>query len=124
MARPARGRRLRAHLSRAVLPCLALIVLGAGKAAAQSVTPDLFSPRQTNQVAPGNLALRQVAASPALDPNGDPGPRRTDQPAASRIGKLPAYGLPAASGASDTGYDSLNRKRKPAKYYPGQARPK
>jgi hypothetical protein len=130
MAVPARGRKLRARLSRAVLPCLALIVLGVTRAQAQSVTPDLFSPRQTNQVAPGNLAPRQIAGGTALDPdaapdpNGDPGKRRADQPAASRIGKVPTYGLPAASGASETGYDSLNRKRKQTKYYPGQARPK
>src|SRR5438128_6461277 len=127
MAGPARGRKWCAPLSRAVLPCLALIVLGETKAQAQSVTLDLFSPRQTNQVAPGNLAPRQVAGGPgntALDPDGDPSKRRTDQPAASRIGKVPTYGLPAASGASDTGYDSLNRKRKQTKYYPGQARPK
>src|SRR5439155_14147477 len=39
-------------------------------------------------------------------------------------GKIPKYGLPAASGAADSGYDSLNRKRKQPKYYPGQARPK
>jgi hypothetical protein len=103
MAGPARGRKTRARLSRAVLPCLALLVLGGTKAQAQSLTPDLFSPRQTNQVAPDNLA---------------------PTPAASRIGKVPTYGLPAAHGASDSGYDSLNRKRKQTKYYPGQARPK
>jgi hypothetical protein len=112
---------------RAAFACVALIALAEGKAGAQSVTPDLFSPRQTNQVAPGNLAPRQVAGIPgstALDPDGDPSKRRMDQPAASRIGKVPTYGLPAASGASDTGYDSLNRKRRQTKYYPGQARPK
>ena len=136
-AGPARGRKWRAHLARTAFACpfacLALIALGETKVRAQSVTPDLFSPRQTNQVAPDNPAPRQVAASPggpaldpdgAPDPNGDPGKRRADQPAASRIGKVPTYGLPAASGASDTGYDSLNRKRKQTKYYPGQARPK
>jgi hypothetical protein len=120
MAGPARGRKLCAHLLRAVLPCLALILPGEGTAQAQSVTPDLFNPRQTNQVAPGNLAPRQIADSTAPDA----AERRTDQPAASRIGKVPAYGRPAASGASDTGYDSLNRKRKQTKYYPGQARAK
>ena len=48
----------------------------------------------------------------------------TDRPAPSRIGQIPKYGLPAASGASDWGYDSLNRKRKKPKYYPGQVKPK
>ena len=32
--------------------------------------------------------------------------------------------LPAASGAADTGFDSLNRTRKKPKLYPGQAKPK
>ncbi|MGL6060686.1 MAG: outer membrane beta-barrel protein, partial [Bradyrhizobium sp.] len=31
---------------------------------------------------------------------------------------------PPANGAADSGYDSLNRKRKQPKYYPGQAKPK
>jgi hypothetical protein len=44
--------------------------------------------------------------------------------APSRIGRIPTYGLPAANGAKDSGYDSLNRKRRPPKFYPGQARPK
>src|SRR6185436_7142843 len=47
-----------------------------------------------------------------------------NRPAPSRIGQIPKYGLPAANGAADTGYDSLNRKRQKPKYYPGQARPK
>jgi len=48
----------------------------------------------------------------------------TDTRAPSRIGQIPSYGLPAASGASTSGYDSLNRKRKTPKYYPGQVKPK
>ncbi len=44
--------------------------------------------------------------------------------APSRIGNTPAYGLSAASGASSSGFDSLNRKRKKPKLYPGQAKPK
>jgi len=32
--------------------------------------------------------------------------------------------IPAASGAADSGFDSLNRTRKKPKFYPGQARPK
>ena len=50
--------------------------------------------------------------------------RDKDTPAPSRIGNIPTYGLPAASGASTSGYDSLNRTRKKPKFYPGQARPK
>jgi len=52
------------------------------------------------------------------DPASDP---RLRNP---RVGRIPTYGLPAAHGASDSGYDSLNRKRKKPKYYPGQAKPK
>ena len=48
----------------------------------------------------------------------------TDRPAPPRIGQTPRYGLPVASGASTSGYDSLNRKRQKQKFYPGQARPK
>ena len=47
-----------------------------------------------------------------------------DTRAPSRIGQIPSYGLPAASGASSSGYNSLNRKRQKPKYYPGQAKPK
>ena len=68
--------------------------------------------------------LRRTAAE-ANDPLNSPKlQRRRDKPAPSRIGQIPKYGLPAASGAADSGYDSLNRKRKKPKYYPGQAKPK
>src|SRR6185437_13658257 len=46
------------------------------------------------------------------------------RPAPSRIGNIPKYGLPAASGAANAGFDSLNRTRKQPKLYPGQAKPK
>ncbi len=62
------------------------------------------------------------AANP--DSKSDTRPRERDRPAPSRIGQIPTYGLPAASGAADSGFDSLNRKRQRPKYYPGQARPK
>ncbi len=42
-----------------------------------------------------------------------------NSPAPSRIGQIPDYDVPAASGASDTGFDSLNRTRKQPKYYTG-----
>ena len=69
--------------------------------------------------------LRRTAAE-ANDPLNSPKLQDNDKskPAPSRIGQIPNYGLPAASGAADSGYDSLNRKRKKPKYYPGQARPK
>jgi hypothetical protein len=113
-----------------------LILTGEVSAQAQSVTPDLFSPTRTTQLAPGNLAPRQISGlstsnaidpgsglNPSFDPNADPRKQKGDVPADSRIGKLPTYGTPAASGAADWGYDSLNRKRKLPKYYPAQAKP-
>jgi hypothetical protein len=124
-AGPATGRNSRARVFRAALPCLALIAFAGTAAQAQTVTPDLFSSRRTSQTTPADSPLRRTAAevndplnSPKLQDNDK------DKPAPSRIGQIPKYGLPAASGAADSGYDSLNRKRKKPKYYPGQARPK
>jgi hypothetical protein len=121
----ATGRNSRARVFRAALPCLALIAFAGTAAQAQTVTPDLFSSRRTSQTTPADSPLRRTAAevndplnSPKLQDNDK------DRPAPSRIGQIPKYGLPAANGAADTGYDSLNRKRKKPKYYPGQAKPK
>jgi hypothetical protein len=123
-AGPARGWDWRARPFRAALPCLALIALS-GPAAAQIVTPDLFSPTRASQATTPDSPLRRTTAE-AADPLNSPRLRDNDpnKPAPSRIGQIPRYGLPAANGAADTGYDSLNRKRKQPKYYPGQARPK
>jgi hypothetical protein len=113
---------------RALLPCLALIALDELPAQAQTVTSDLFRPERDGFVRPQDSPLRRVAdktgdgtADPA-DP--DAGLRDKDKPAASRIGQIPTYGLPAANGASGTGFDSLNRTRKKPALYPGQPRPK
>ena len=69
--------------------------------------------------------LRRTAAE-ANDPLSGPKPPDSDKskPATSRIGQIPKYDLPAASGAANSGYNSLNRKRQKPKYYPAQARPK
>jgi hypothetical protein len=87
------------------------------------VTSDLFSPTRTSQVTTADSPLRRTAAEIA-DPLNSPKPQDNEKakPAPSRIGQLPTYGLPAASGAADSGYDSLNRKRSKTKFYPGQAR--
>ncbi len=127
MAGPARVRDRRARFLGAALPCLALIALNAPLARAQTVTPDLFSPTRSSQMTSADSPLRRTTAdanSQAPDAAGNARPRDQDPPAPSRIGQTPRYGTPAASGASDWGYDSLNRKRKLPKYYPGQARPK
>jgi hypothetical protein len=123
MAGPVTGRNSRARVFRAALPCLALIALTGTGARAQIVTPDLFSSKRTSQVTPADSPLRRTAAE-ANDPLNSPKLQERDRPAPSRIGQIPKYGLPAASGAADSGYDSLNRKRKKPKYYPGQAKPR
>jgi hypothetical protein len=123
MARPATGRSSRARALRAVLPCLVLILAGSA-AEAQTVTPDLFSSRRTSQIASPDSPLRRTAAE-VNDPFASPRLPESEQLASPRrSGPIPKYGLPAANGAADTGYDSLNRKRKQAKYYPAQPRPK
>jgi hypothetical protein len=126
MSGPARGRRRRVTALRAVLACLALIALET-PGAAQTLTPDLLRPMRYGFVRPQDSPLRRTSDT-ALDNAGDPasddGLRGRDQPAPSRIGNTPTYGVPAASGASASGYDSLNRTRKKPKLYPGQPRPK
>jgi hypothetical protein len=129
MAGPARGRSRRATLFRALLPCLALIAFEETPARAQTVTPDLFSTTRSSQLVTPDSPLRRTGNA-TIDKTGNAADdarlreRDTDTPAPSRIGQIPSYGLPAASGASDWGYDSLNRKRKKPKYYPGQVKPK
>jgi hypothetical protein len=131
MAGPAWGRTACAPLFRAALPCLVLIALQVTSAHAQTLTTEgLFNPQRGAFVPPQDLPLRKTEvtngdALPGL--NGDGRPKKPGDPgtpAESRIGRIPTYGLPAANGAADSGFDSLNRKRKPAKYYPGQKKPK
>jgi hypothetical protein len=117
----------------------ALALAAPGRSAqAQSLTPDLFRPARDGFFMPQVSNLRRTAAAaiddpalpdPSSDPNRDPKTRPADArpadiKAPSRIGQIPTYGLPAASGAAASGYDSLNRTRKQPKYYPAQARPK
>jgi len=107
---------------RALWPCLALIAFSA-PAHAQTVTADLLRPVRDGFVLPQDSPLRRTG-----DPAGDSAAaaqlRDRDTPAPSRIGQIPRYGVAAANGASDSGFDSLNRRRKKPKFYPGQARPK
>lgn len=125
---PAGGRNRRVSLSRALLPCLALTALFPAFALAQTLTPDMLRPVRGGFVSLEDSPLRRIAPERAgglPDPSDDPR-RGSDRPAASRVGQVPTYGTPAATGAgtADVGYDSLNRKRKKPKYYPGQAKPK
>jgi hypothetical protein len=97
-------------------------------AAAQTLTPDMLRPVRGGFVSPDDSPLRKTTpdrtGEAVPDPSADPRLRSPDKPAASRVGQIPTYGLPAANGAADSGYDSLNRKRKKPKYYPGQVKPK
>jgi len=133
---PGSGRGRRVQTARGAFACLLLIGLGAARAAAQTI--DALSPMPDGFLAPQASPLRRTAANamtdapqaPAPDPNNitrgvsDSDPTSRARLAPSRIGQLPTYDLPAASGAAVSGYDSLNRTRKTPKYYPGQARPK
>jgi hypothetical protein len=94
---------------------------------AQTLTPDLLRPVRDGFLAPQDSLLRKTSENlddKSADPAADGRPADRDKPAPSRIGNVPKYGLPAASGAADDGFDSLNRTRKKPKLYPGQAKPK
>ena len=125
---PARGRTRRATTVRALLPCLAFIgprrnPWPGPDADAGHAAPGARRPRRAAGFC--RCARRRAAlAESRADPAADPRLRNPDTPAPSRVGKIPTYGLPAANGASESGYNSLNRKRKKPKYYPGQAKPK
>jgi hypothetical protein len=80
-------------------------------AAAQALTRDLMNPVRDGFLSPQDSPLRKTGA-------GDPS---TGAAAPSQVGQLAAFG---ASGASDIGYDSLNRRRKPPKPYPGTPKPR
>lgn len=97
-------------------------------ARAQTVTPDLFSTTRTSQLLAQDSPLRRTpeANDKTSDSANDARLREKDRDTRPplRPGQVPSYGLPAANGASVSGYDSLNRKRQLQKYYPGQPRPK
>src|SRR6202012_5588177 len=124
MSGPATGRRRRATLLRVALPCLVLPIV-ISPLRAQTLTPDMLRPVREGFLVPQDSLLRKTSENTAdpqadLDPDGRP----RNKPAPSRIGDIPKYGLPAASGASESGFDSLNRTRKQPKFYPGQVKPK
>jgi hypothetical protein len=127
MSGPATGRRKRVTLLRAALPCLALLAMTSPPLHAQTLTPDLLRPVRDGFLARQESLLRKTSENideKSADPATDGRPADRDKPAPSRIGNVPKYGLPAASGAADDGFDSLNRTRKKPKLYPGQAKPK
>lgn len=101
-----------------VLLCLAPC-LGVGVVHAQTLTPGMMSPVRDGFAPPDFTPLRRTAADTGNDPNPD-----RDRRAPSRIGAIPTYGVPAAAGASATGFDSLNRVRRKPALYPGAPRVK
>lgn len=110
----------RARASGAVSACLCLSLVAPSPAYSQALTSDLLTPIPGGFVAQQNLPLRRNPDAPP-EPTGT---LQTSPIAPSRIGQSIIYGNPAASGASDTGYDALNRKRKRIKPYPGAPKPK
>ncbi|WP_184261784.1 outer membrane beta-barrel protein [Rhodopseudomonas rhenobacensis] len=130
---PAKGRLRCARGWRTASACLLLGWLGTADALAQSLTPELLSPQPGGFVSPQNLPLRRTAQAGdqlrlnqarSNQPNPDPAQPDAEPMAPSRIGRIPTYGTPAAAGASDSGYDSLNRRRRPQRFYPGAPRPR
>jgi hypothetical protein len=113
---------------RAVLPCLVLIpaltALAGTPVQAQTLTSDMLRPERDGFILPQDSPLRRTADDRTSDAANDARLRDKDTPAPSRIGNIPTYGLAPASGAADSGFDSLNRTRKKPKLYPGQAKPK
>jgi hypothetical protein len=87
-------------------------------AGAQSLPPGI-STFEKNRLSPTATPAISTA-SPSADLRlRDSNDSLTDVPAPSRIGAIPTYGVPVASGASDSGYNSLNRRRPAKKPYPG-----
>jgi hypothetical protein len=105
---------------RALPVCGLLILWHPAAASAQSLTPDMLNPTQGG-FAPRDQSLLRRTAQTADD---DRDPTRNAARAPSRIFATPVYGVPPASGASDSGFDSLNRTRKKPKPYPGTPKPK
>lgn len=108
-----------------------LIASAPAPASAQSLT-DMLNPSRGGFAQADQSALLRTAQNNATG-NTTTGSTVTDDPggsplrgatAPSRIGRIPTYDVPAASGAAVAGYDSLNRKRIRPKPYPGAPKPK
>ncbi|MET0876584.1 MAG: outer membrane beta-barrel protein [Tardiphaga sp.] len=118
---PAPGRRRRAGSLSALTAGLWLgVLLLPAPAAGQALSSDLLRPVPGGFVAPQNLPLRRTPDLPAEPTDA----LRTSAIAPSRIGRSIVYGNTPAYGASETGFDSLNRRRKVRKPYPGAFRPR
>jgi hypothetical protein len=103
--------------ARLALACGATIAAGVAPAHAQMLS-DLLSPNPGQFAQMPDGSPRKADRTEPTSSFGISIPDR-DAKASSRIGQIPTYGIPAASGASDDGFDSLGRKRKKPKPYPG-----
>ena len=117
-----------ALLAGAALGCLWLAVLDVSGARGQTLTSDLFNPKRGAFVPAQDMPFRKIGAPAADDsPASSVTPPDPNQPigraAPPRLG-VPTDGLPATNAIGISGFDALNRNRKPPKYYPGQARPR
>ena len=118
-----RDHRPRVQELRALSACLVLAALGAVTAQAQTLTSSMMSPVRDGFVPSDQSPLRKTSDN-GVSENTDPDDKAKDTKAPSRIGNIPTYGSPAASGASSSGFDSLNRTRKKPKLCPGTPKPK
>jgi hypothetical protein len=116
----ASDRRNRARATGAVSACLCLSLIAPSPLYAQALTSDLLTPVPGGFVATQNLPLRRTPDT-AQDTTGT---LQTSPIAPGRINQSIITPTPAAFGASETGFDTLNRKRKQTKLYPGAPKPK
>lgn len=128
MSGPTPGRRWRADRLRALPACVALLLLATAAAVRPAMGQALTSQALTSQastsdvlrpVVPGGFTAAQDISPRRSGTGTDLQPPDAGAMAPSRIGRPLTYGNNAAFGASDTGFDSLNRKRKKPKPYPG-----
>ncbi len=113
-----RDLRPRAQELRALSACLLLSVCWSTTASAQALTSNLLTPVR------GGFAPQDQSPLRKTSDDAQPDDAKKDAKAPSRIFNTPKYGIPPASGASDSGFDSLNRKLKKPKAYPGAPKPK
>ncbi|WP_244434735.1 outer membrane beta-barrel protein [Afipia sp. P52-10] len=108
---PPRGRRKRHRFGRALPAAILLAAAATSDAGAQALTSDLFN-GQPDSFSGQNRPLRRIGDSAQQTAGMD-----TSTP--SRIGQPPpVFAVPAGTGASSMGYDSLNRKKRPPRRKP------
>lgn len=113
-------RRERKSPARSLPAGLLLVALLGADAGAQTLTPDMFSPGR-DSFSGQNRPLRRIGdvADDAYNVDQNGLRRRREEPAPSRIGRVPTFVVPAAAGAAGIGFDSRNRRKPRAKPKPG-----